>query len=136
MDCSDTIDEGHTLEKSSDTEGFEDVSANLTSKVWGHFLLNKSEELAKCLHCSTLMKVPSGSTKGMAISVVEFQAQGFKIKYFWAKLIRSKIFFCIFNDGKTWKIRKFGLLTSNWAGFALAIEALGNQNNVGSKMSL
>ena len=74
LDCSDTIDEEHKFEKSSDTEGFEDVSANLTSKVWGHFLLNKSEELAKCLHCSTLMKVPSGSTKGMAILVVEFQA--------------------------------------------------------------
>ena len=59
MDCSDTIDEDHKVEKSSDTEGFEDVSANLTSKVWGHFLLNKSEELAKCLHCSTLMKLES-----------------------------------------------------------------------------
>ena len=81
LDCSDTIDDDHKFEKSSDTDGFEDVSANLTSKVWGHFLLNKSEELAKCLHCSTLMKVPSGSTKGMAISVVEFQARGYKISY-------------------------------------------------------
>ena len=79
MDYSDTIDDDHKFEKSSDTDGFEDVSANLTSKVWGHFLLNKSEELAKCLHCSTLMKVPSGSTKGMTISVVEFQGPGYKI---------------------------------------------------------
>ena len=84
MDCSDTIDEEHKFEKSSDTEGFEDVSANLTSKVWGHFLLNKSEELAKCLHCSTLMKVPSGSTKGMAITVMEFQVWGYKIRKIYA----------------------------------------------------
>ena len=91
MDCSDTIDEEHKFEKSSDTEGFEDVSANLTSKVWGHFLLNKSEELAKCLHCSTLMKVPSGSTKGMAILVVEFELED-------AKLIRF-FHFCLQLNG-------------------------------------
>ena len=29
---------------------------------------------------------------GMALSVVEFQAQGYRIKYFWAKLIRFKYF--------------------------------------------
>ena len=75
MDCSDTIDDDHKFEKSSDNEGFEDVSANLTSKVWGHFLLNKSEELAKCLHCSTLMKVPSGSTKGLANRLWSFKLE-------------------------------------------------------------
>ena len=82
LDCSDTIDEEPKFEKGSDTEGFEDVSANLTSKVWGHFLLNKSEELAKCLHCSTLMKVPSGSTKGIVISVVEFELEDTKLVRF------------------------------------------------------
>jgi len=49
-----------------DGEGeFEDISETTKSKVWTHFLLNRIDSQAKCLHCSALLRVTKGSTKGL-----------------------------------------------------------------------
>ena len=53
--------EGDNNEK----DGFENISATNKSKVWNHFLMNRIESLAKCMHCTDLMKVPGGSTKSL-----------------------------------------------------------------------
>ena len=33
--------------------------------MWTHFLLNRIDSQAKCLHCSALLRVTKGSTKGL-----------------------------------------------------------------------
>ena len=45
--------------------GFEDVSKTSKSKIWEHFLLNKSTSMASCNICSKLLKVHGGGTKSM-----------------------------------------------------------------------
>ena len=45
---------------SSDDEKFEDISEDSRSEVWNHFLLNRVDSLAKCVHCSTLLKAGKG----------------------------------------------------------------------------
>ena len=45
--------------------GFEDVSKKSKSKIWEHFLLNKSTSMASCNICSKLLKVHGGGTKSM-----------------------------------------------------------------------
>ena len=54
----------HEMAK-GDPNVFEDVSEKLKSNVWRHFLLNRIDSRAKCQHCSALLKVPQGSTKGL-----------------------------------------------------------------------
>ena len=45
--------------------GFEDVSKTSKSKIWEHFLLNRSTSMASCNICSKLLKVHGGGTKSM-----------------------------------------------------------------------
>ena len=52
------------IEDHVEKDGFKDISSTNKSQVWVHFLLNKVESLAKCLHCSNLLKT-SGSTKSL-----------------------------------------------------------------------
>ena len=37
-------------------DGFENISENSKSKVWTHFLANRSEYLAKCMYCTKIIK--------------------------------------------------------------------------------
>jgi hypothetical protein len=48
-------------------DGFEDISENSKSKVWTHFLANRSEYLAKCLYCTKIIKTQNGSTKNLHV---------------------------------------------------------------------
>ena len=43
----------------NETDGFEEISTRSKSKVWYHFLFNKTDSLAKCIHCSALLKASS-----------------------------------------------------------------------------
>ena len=45
---------------SSDDENFHDISEDSRSEVWNHFLLNRVDSLAKCVHCSVLLKAGKG----------------------------------------------------------------------------
>ena len=72
-----------------DAEGeFEDISETTKSKVWTHFLLNRIDSQAKCLHCSALLRVTKGSTKGLhnhlkgkhAIIVARFNDQSMYLR--------------------------------------------------------
>ena len=45
---------------SSDDENFQDISEDSRSEVWNHFLLNRVDSLAKCVHCSALLKAGKG----------------------------------------------------------------------------
>ena len=40
----------------NEKDRFENISDKSKSKVWDHFLLSKNECLAKCMHCSALLK--------------------------------------------------------------------------------
>ena len=44
---------------------FKDISESSKSKIWAHFLLNRNEWKARCLHCSQILKAKGGSTKGL-----------------------------------------------------------------------
>ena len=35
------------------------------SKVWAHFLMNRNDGKAKCVHCSKVLKAKGGSTKSL-----------------------------------------------------------------------
>ena len=54
----------HVVEQHGE-KSFEDISEKFKSKVWGHFLLNRTDSNARCLHCYELLKVSGGSTKGL-----------------------------------------------------------------------
>ena len=54
----------HVVEQHGE-RGFEDISEKFKSKVWVHFLLNRTDSKAKCLYCYKLLKVSGGSTKGL-----------------------------------------------------------------------
>ena len=44
---------------------FKDISETSRSKVWAHFLLNRNEMKARCVHCSKVLKAKGGSTKSL-----------------------------------------------------------------------
>ena len=48
-------------------DGFEDISENSRSKVWTHFLANRSDALAKCMYCTKILKTLNGSTKNLHV---------------------------------------------------------------------
>ena len=48
-------------------DGFEDISENSKSKVWTHFLANRSDYLAKCMYCTKIIKTQNGSTKNLHV---------------------------------------------------------------------
>ena len=54
----------HVVEQHGE-KSFEDISEKSKSQVWGHFLLNRTDSNARCLHCYKLLKVSGGSTKGL-----------------------------------------------------------------------
>ena len=44
---------------------FKDISETSRSKVWAHFLLNRNEMKARCVHCSKILKAKGGNTKSL-----------------------------------------------------------------------
>ena len=45
--------------------GFEDVSATKPSKIWDHWLYNKTTGMAKCNVCGKVIKATAGNSKGL-----------------------------------------------------------------------
>ena len=59
------ISENSKNQMDESKDEFKDISESSKSKVWAHFLLNRNEWKARCLHCSQILKAKGGSTKGL-----------------------------------------------------------------------
>ena len=44
---------------------FKDISETSRSKVWAHYLLNRNEMKARCVHCKNILKAKGGNTKSL-----------------------------------------------------------------------
>ena len=45
------------LPENHDSSKYENISKTSKSKIWTHFLLNRVEWKAQCVHCSSILKV-------------------------------------------------------------------------------